>query len=272
MTAVSWKYAAAVAFVVIVVAVGVVVLLRRGGGGTGDGELPGDNAQTGDVLFKYEASFTYRSSAENIPLIGYLVLFPCPTVDGEPVLTAENLRWQLWGPVEDENGAKWLELEVDNNNVFRWVGQRANSPPDNDFYISPFTKPHDMKPDNNFIIVYGCYGFNWKVFFQNDYDNLYPGEQLRSIGDFAVPASEAAKVTLEEDNEIVRQENGLVLAAKSLGWGEGGLSEPIPIDVSYEVRLSEKVGNDFIVVKSYSRTRENILAWGSGGWTELYSN
>jgi len=267
MTAISWKFAATIALVVIVVAAGVFVLLRRGGGGTGDGELPGDNAQAGEVLFKYEASFTYRGSENNVPLMGYLVLFPCPTVDGEPALTAENLRWQLWGPVEGENGARWLELEVDNNNVFQWVGERASSPPDNDFYLSPLTKPHDMKPDNNFIMVYGCYGFNWKVFFQNDFDNLYPGEQLRNIAYFSLPVKNENLVTLEEDNEVVRQENGEVLAAKVVG--DMGLSEPIPIDLSYQVKLSKKVDNDFVMVKSYSRTRENCLTWSSG-WIELY--
>jgi hypothetical protein len=99
MTAISWKLAAAIALVVIVVAAGVFVLLRRGGGGTGDGELPGDNAQAGEVLFKYEASFTYRGSEENLPLVECSVQFPCPTVDGKPMIKQENLRWQLWGPV-----------------------------------------------------------------------------------------------------------------------------------------------------------------------------
>ena len=117
------------------------------------------------------------------------------------------------------------------------------------------------------------YGVTWKIDIQNNHDNLYPGEQLRSIGSFALPAEDADRVTLEEDNEIVRQENGKVLAAKSLGWDvdENGdfIGEKI-IDLSFRVQLSKQVGNDFVVIKTYSRGLENVGSWMRGRFLELY--
>jgi len=256
MTAVSWKYAAAVAFVVIVVAVGVVVLLRRGGGGTGDGELPGDNAQTGDVLFKYEASFTYLSSEENLPLVGYSVQFPCPTVEGEPAISKENLRWQLWGQVESDNGATWLELEVDNNNVFRWVGQRANSPPDNNFYWSPFGTPFH-RPSQG--MNYWDNTITWKNGFEfTPFDNFYLGERLKSIGYFSLPVENAAKVTLEE-------KDGRVLGAHcwlndNLGILEGRQNIVLTVKVFISVQLYKQVDNDFEIVEQFDKVAENVVS------------
>jgi len=275
MTAISWKPAAAIALVVIVVAAGAFVLLRRGGGGTGDGELPGDNAHAGEVLFKYEASFTYRGSENNVPLMGYLIAWPCPTVDGNPALTRENLRWQLWGPIEGENGARGLELEVDNNNVSHFVGMREEN------FTYPWTDNwgfvHEygvFAEPSHAIYTWEEYGITWKIDIQHNWDNLYPGEQLRSIAYFSLPVENENLVTLEEDNEIVRQENGKVLATKSLGWevDENGnfVGEKI-ISISFQVKLSKKVGDDFVVVRSYSRELENISSWMRGRFIELYS-
>ena len=255
----------------------------------GSGEKPGVEGEgeeqqgagegvTGEVLFKYEASFTYRGSEDNILLMGYLVAFPCPTVDRQPVIKQENLRWQLWGPVEGENGARWMELEVDNNYVFQYVGRRKA-----ENFQYPWTD------EWGFVHEYGIfgepyhlpwlgsrrddYGITWKIDIQNDYDNLYPGEQLRSIGYFALPAEDAERVTLEEDNEIVRQENGLVLATKSLYILDESREPPfveVMIDISFQAKLLRKVDSDFVIIKQYSRELENTGSFFGRRFLELY--
>jgi len=255
MTAISWKPAAAIALVVIVVAAGAFMLLRRGGGGTGDGELPGDNAHAGEVLFKYEASFTYIGSGENLPLVECSVQFPCPTVGGEPALTRENLKWQLWGPVEGENGARWLELEVDNNNVFQWVGRRANSPPDNDFYLSPLGVPFHL-PSNG--MNYWDNSITWKISLElSSFDNIYLGEMLKSEGYFSLPAELASNVTLREND-------GRVLSG--LAWRNGvlevwdGRPEDMVLtaDISFSVKLLQQVDNSFEVVEEFRKVAEDV--------------
>ena len=264
-------HALALATVCLLVATPAAYVLR--GQPSHDTVTPGgDNAQAGEVLFKYEASFTYLSSEENVTLMGYYVLFPCPTVDGEPALTADNLRWQLWGPVEGENGARWMELEVDNNYIFQRVGLRENIPFENrpGFGYGWPGSPFHL-PNNSFITTFGLHGFTWKIVLQNDSDNLYPGEILKSIGSFSVPAEKADKVTLEEDNEIVRQENGKVLAAKSLYiLDENGEPVEITLDLSFRVKLSKQIENNFVVVKEYSRELENTGSWMRRRLLELY--
>jgi len=249
MTAISWKPAAAIALVVIVAAAGAFVLLKRDGGGTGDGELPGDNAQAGEVLFKYEASFTYRGSAENIPLIGYAIEFPCPTVDGEPVIKRENLRWQLWGPVEGENGARWMELEVDNNNdnVFHLVGQRENRPGLN----LPGVSYGDLGCPYHLLgiggLSYWDNSITWKITLQNDFDNLYIGETLKSEGYFSLPAENTSRVTLQEND-------GRVLGGFSISWNYDNVQN---IDISFSAQLSKQVNNNFETVEQFSKVAEN---------------
>lgn len=211
----------------------------------GEGEGP---PEAEEVLFKYEASFTYLSSAENKPLEGYGVLFPCPTINGKPVITKENLHWQLWGPGENDE----LTLEVDNGEVIRWVGERANSPPDNDFYHTWFGKPYHEPGWREW------FGTTWKITIQGDFDNLYRGEMLLSKGYFSVPAENASNITLREND-------GRVLSAHS--WIN---SDNVPAArVEFWVRLSKQIDNKFVAVEQFSRIADNA-AEGYSSKIELY--
>jgi hypothetical protein len=244
--------------------------------GAEEGEEEGP-PEAEEVLFKYEASFTYLSPGENEPLVGYSVLFPCPTVNGEPAITKENLCWQLWGPID-----KQLELEVDNNDVIQFIGQRENQPyPWVDIWDLEHSyglpgEPHH-KPWLGYLVEYSV---TWKILIQNAFDNLYPGEKLKSIGYFTLPAERAKRVTLEEDNEIVRQENGKVLAHHTIGHKWVYFIDPrdnlptwemrpenLRIDFSYQVKLLKSVDNNFIVVKNYGRVKNNTP---NAEWLELY--
>jgi hypothetical protein len=241
MTAISWKLAAAIALVVIVVAAGAFVLLRRGGGGTGDGELPGDNAHAGEVLFKYEASFTYLSSDDNGPIESDLFLvFPCPLVDNEPALTAENLLWQLWGPIEGENGASWLELEVDNGRVFQLVGERTSFSPL--FTYSTFIDNTSHGP--KIWLQFGPYP-----------DNIYQGEKALVKAEFAVP--------LEHENRDTLVDNHGGIYAWYSGWTGDNV---VTVEGSFKTELS-KINDNYETISSFSRTKDNINRYA---WVELY--
>jgi len=250
---VSKKHSLALATVCLLVATPAAYVLR--GQPSHDTVTPGgDNAQAGEVLFRYEASFTYLSSEENLPMVDYSVQFPCPTVDGEPAVKRENLRWQLWGPVEGENGARWLELEVDNNNVLRWVGRRASSPPDNNFYLSPLGEP--------FHLISG--GMNrwdntitWKIGLAFYLDNMYVGEMLKSKYQFTLP--------IELENEVTLRENdGRIISA--LAWRNGVLEVwdgpqedlMLKLSASFSVRLWKHIGDDFVIVEEFNKTVENV--------------
>jgi hypothetical protein len=235
MTAISWKLAAAIALVVIVVAAGVFVLLRRGGGETGDGELPGDNAHAGEVLFKYEASFTYLSSEDNGPIESDLFLvFPCPLIDNEPALTAENLLWQLWGPVEGENGASWLELEVDNGRVFRLVGER--------------TSFSEMFGYSTFINNTSHGAKVWLRFAPWPDNALYQREKALVKAEFAVP--------LVYENRVTLVDNWSGVYAAYAGYISEGFKE---INGEFWVELSKKIDNQFQAVAEHSETEWTLL-------------
>lgn len=209
----------------------------------GEGEGP---PEVEEVLFKYEASFTYLNSAENEPLKGYGILFPCPTINGEPVIAKENLHWQLWGPGENDE----LTLEVDNGEVIRWVGERANSPPDDNFYFTWFGKPFHKPTWREW------FGTTWKITIQNDFDNLYRGEMLRSEGYFVLFREQAENTTLRENDSRV-------LSAQS--WLN---DNDIPAaNVKFWVRLSKQVDNEFKVVEQFSRIVDNAM---EGFFIELY--
>jgi hypothetical protein len=227
--------------------------------GAEEGEEEGP-PEAEEVLFKYEASFTYLGSKENLPLMGYDVLFPCPTVDNEPVITKENLRWQLWGPVNN-----WLVLEVDNNNVIQFVEQRENQPypwEDNWGFIHSYGQPGEPfhKPWLGYLKEYGI---TWKIILQNDFDNIYPGEMIKSEGYFSLPAELIGSVTLEEDNETVRQENGEVLAGNIIWLNK---NEVQAVNVSFQVQLFQKVNDNFTLLERFVRVEENTNA----KWIELF--
>ncbi len=212
-------------------------------GEEGEGEGP---PEAEEVLFKYEASFTYLSSVENESLEGYGVLFPCPTVNGEPVIVKENLHWQLWGPGENDE----LTLEVDNGEVIRWVGERANSPPDNDFYLTWIGKPFHKPTWREWFST------TWKITMQNDFDNLYRGEMLRSEGYFILLSDQVENTTLRENDSRV-------LSAHS--WLN---DDKIPAaDVEFWVRLSKQVNNEFKVVEQFSQIADNAT---EGFFLELH--
>jgi hypothetical protein len=243
MTAISWKLAAAIALVVIVVAAGAFVLLRRGGGGTGDGELPGDNAQAGEVLFKYEASFTYLSSEDNRPIESDLFLvFPCPLIDNEPALTAENLLWQLWGPVEGENGASWLELEVDNGRVFRLVGERTSFSEMFGYSTFIYNTSHGPKV--------------WLRFAPWPDNSLYQREKVWVKAEFAVPLVYENRVTLVDNH------GGIYGGAD--GYSYDGHK---PIRYSMELSLSKKINNVLEAIGTFGYIAENLLP--ELAWVEL---
>ena len=233
----------------------------RAPGVDGGGVQPGDNAQAGEVLFKYEASFTYLESDDNGPVeANIFLLFPCPIINNKPVfenlevdhqVRIKNMRWQLWGPVEGENGARWMELEVDNGRLIQAVGERPS--------FSPVE-----------LCVYwtwvGATSYGPKVWlqFSLQLDNcIYRGERAYVEGTFTVPNSDVNKVTL------VDNQGGVHAQYDGRNWvwidGEGSGIKIKRVNGEFWTRLSKQVGENFETVVTFNLLKENTC----DEWVEL---
>ncbi len=205
------------------------------------------NLGENSILFKYEAEFTYLGSEENKPLQKYGILFPCPTVDNEPVwpepnISSENLKWQLWGRTSEGN----LVLEVDDDNTIRPVGDRKlNGFPNYDKMAGrPFLGP----------IYYSWLNTTWKINIQNDWDNLYPKETILVEGNFSVSIENSEKVTL-------REHYGSVFGAQS--W----INSFGPVDTSISVSLLKWENGKYEKSDEYSSSKNDS---GKGDFVRLY--
>lgn len=105
----------------------------------GDNQLSEEGDQK--ILFKYIASFQYLSSKDNGPISSDLFLvFPCPTVDNDPVLNVnteggaseekpklENVKWQLLREYENNN-TTIQRIQVENGISGEFIEPRTEKP------------------------------------------------------------------------------------------------------------------------------------------------
>ncbi len=243
---VLWKLIVAVLAVVVVVAA-VMVLKPWERLGEGNDEA-GEN-----VLFQYQANFAYLGSEDNLPIENVGITLPCPNIENEGVMAfmdtrgyTRTLYWQdnenMLYPQTVETPILILEngetYTTDNVQVYELRFPRTSAPEirsRGDFTIDG--------PKINYVL-----------------DKLYTREVFCVSNVVSVPQDKAERVTLRNygDNEW-RSSAGYYYPYGSSPPGE-------PINLLFWIQLSKKVGENYEVVETFSRTAENA----EYGWWWLY--
>lgn len=195
-----------------------------------DNQLSGQGKQK--VLFKYTASFQYLSSKDNSPISNDLfIVFPCPTVDNEPVLNVntkegaseekpnlENVTWQLLREYENDN-TTIKRIQIENGIPGEFIEPRTEKPSQLQPWIGDTS--HGPKVWYQFNS-----GLAEAAFYQN--------EIARIEAKFTVPAEKADEVTL------VDNQGGIYAGAD--GYTSKGHK---PICYSMEILIFERVDDEW---------------------------
>lgn len=223
-------------------------------GGTGENEagdnhLSIENQKPKDVLFEYRASFQYLKSGDNEPLDQLFLIFPCPTVDNDPVLDVdtkggtdptpqlENVTWQLWMHYEN-NGENIHQLEVENGIAAGLVKPRAEKPS----IHKPWVENTSHGPK-----IWYQFGTSFEDFA------FYPGEMARIKAVFSVPKQDSDKVTL------VNKQGGVYAAASGYTMEKKNNYNFLVFDGKFKVSLSKVVDGQVQTVNEYSETEWELL-------------
>jgi hypothetical protein len=182
------------------------------------------------VWFWYQASFTYRGSADNLPIENVALRFPCPHVENEEVGVLKG-TWTLY--YQDEENVLWPQLVgLDNGDIVAFYGHRGQRDENLEIWLT-IIEPYADGP---------------KIYY--NLDKLYPREVFW-ISCFALaPAENANMVTLKIHGDKEGRSRG--------AYGYFFPDRWFRIDFSFWVELSKVVDNDRQVVERFSRSGENI--------------
>ena len=186
------------------------------------------------IWFRIEASFTYRGSANNLPIENITLCFPCPNVENVGldlgVMGEEPIWWLYY--VENDNT---LTLQATSKEVYEFRGERTETLEIMDFGIEATS--------------YGP-----KIYY--DLTKLYPREVFLIIAYSPVSKENAKKVTLVEFKENMR----------TLAYYDHRMPTEEFIDLSFWAQLSKKIDNTYEVLETFSRSYDN----GAPGGYWLY--
>lgn len=186
-------------------------------------EEDGDNTVGEDVWFLYEASFTYRGSENNLPIENVALRFPCPNVENVAVPTYTT--WSLYY-LDNENV---LHLEATENGDYEFMGDRTATL---EILLHGITA-HSHGPKIGYVL-----------------DKLYPQEIFWIIVLASVPEENANKLTLRDygDND----------GRSSMSYDCWGKPFQFPINVSVWAQLSQQIAENYSIVETFSRIRDNL--------------
>jgi len=184
-----------------------------------------------NVVFWYAASFTYENSEDNLPIENVIVSFPHPNIDNEPVLIT-GFSWSLFGPNPENLDVKTLQIQ--DGRVIRLLGDRTAT----------------------LFIQYGKENTRHGPKISLSMDKLYPREVVLIQAYASAPLENFYDLTMCENKE-----NQRIYA----------YCQYFPLDkkisMSFWVKLSRKIDDNFERVEEFSRTEEN---GESGWWWKLY--
>ena len=188
-----------------------------------------------DVWFRMKTSFTYRGSEDNLPIENVAIRLPCPNVDN--VAPPTYATWFLY--YQDDDNV--LHLQADSSlGAHVFVGERTAMPE----ILLSIIEPTMDGPKLTHVV-----------------DKLYPREVFWIVAFAHVSGKDADKVTLRDygDNEG-RSSGGFARVADPSLWGTGGQLGPFddPIDVAFWAQLSVKVGDNYRLVETFSRSADNL--------------
>ena len=215
----GWKRCLEAATLLAVVALVVIVAYARPWGGGGAEE---------NVVFLYDASFTYENSMDNLPIENVIISFPCPNIDNEPAQVV-GLSWSLWWRPDAENENKKI-LEIQDGRVDNLSGNRTGS----------------------LIIRYGVENTIRGPKISLLMDKFYSQEIIQIQTYVLVSSSKSNDLTISENKEDKK------VAA-------GYQYDPFDkkINFSFQAQLLIKVNNIFRIVEEFRRAEENA---GFGWW------
>jgi len=173
-----------------------------------------------NVIFWYEASFTYLGSIDNEPIENVALRFPCPTIENKsPYVPIPN--WALY--YLDENSQ--LHLQMTDQVVIGWMGGRTDALSILAFGLEENTR-HGVK------ISYVL-------------NKLYPHEVFLITTFLLIAPEKYSKITLseQEDNQ------------KTAAYYHYPLEQKI--DMSFLVQLSKKTDDNFERLEEFNRIAEN---------------
>jgi len=173
-----------------------------------------------NVVFQYEASFTYLGPTFGSPIENLTLRFPCPTVENRsPTILVPS--WALY--YQSENGPL---LQMTNQMITQLIGDRTSALG---------------------ILTYGLENTRYGPKISYVLDKLYPSETFVITTFLSTPSNESKIITLSEEKD------NLITSAYSY-------YNPIEnlINISFWVRLSKRIDNTFVGVENFSRLTENV--------------
>jgi len=184
-----------------------------------------------NVMFWYAANFSYENSEDNLPIENVIVSFPHPNIDNEPVLIT-GFSWSLFGPNPENLDVKTLQIQ--DGRVIQLLGDRTAT----------------------LFIQYGRENTRHGPKISLSMDKLYPREVVLIQAYASAPLENFYDLTMCENKE-----NQRIYA----------YCQYFPLDkkisMSFWVKLSRKIDDNFERVEEFSRTEEN---GESGWWWKLY--
>lgn len=207
----GWKRCLEAATLLLVVALVVIVAYARPWGGGGAEE---------NVVFQYEASFTYLGPALGSPIENLTLRFPCPNIENRyPAILVPS--WALY--YQSENGPL---LQMTNLTITQLIGDRTSALG---------------------ILAYGLENTRYGPKISYVLDKIYPSETLVITTFLLTPSNESKIITLSEEKD------NMITSAYSY-------YNPIEnlIKISFWSQLSKRIDNSFVVVENFSRIAENV--------------
>ena len=177
--------------------------------------------------FLYQASFTYRGSAENLPIENIVIRLPYPNVENRTESVCFGAIWDLYW-LDDDN---LLHLQATETTIYELKGDRTTT-------LSFLQEGIEFTPDGPKLT--------------HVVDKLYPREVFMISGAISVPKTDADKLTLKNFGDNEGRSSGAFFSYSPLG------PLPKPIDVSFWAQLSKIIGdNNYEIVETFSRAVEN---------------
>jgi hypothetical protein len=189
--------------------------------------------------FFYQASFTYRGSADNLPIENVALRFPCPNVENVAIGVKEG-TWTLYW--QDEENVLWPQLVgLDNGEIVEFYGYQGQRTENLEIRLT------GVEPTIDGPKLY--YNLN----------KLYPREVFWISCFASAPAGDANRVTLRSYGDNEGRAGGHYQYMTPDPWTYG-------IDFSFWTQLSKKVNDNFEVIETFGRSFDNIRP----RWIRLY--
>jgi hypothetical protein len=205
----------------------------------GVGYLAPPAEEQAPVWFSYQASFTYRGSADNLPIENVALRFPCPHVENEEVEVLKG-TWTLYH--QDEENVLWPQLAgLDNGDIVAFYGYRGQRNENLEILLTGIEPTIDGP----------------KLYYK--LSKLYPREVFMMSCFAFTLAEDADKVTLRSYGDNEGRAAGHYQYMTPDPWTYG-------IDFSFWTRLLKKVNDNFEIIETFSRSLDNLRP----GWKWLY--